>query len=75
MRNLSLRIKWVPQKLIPHSFFPHYFISHWLVHISEIRKLLFALKLENYSVRIFLFGDTCSLISQVDSSEINISAA
>ena len=53
MRNLSLRIKWISQKLMPHSFVPRYFILHSLslVHITEIK--LFAMKWENYSVRMF----------------------
>ena len=57
MQNLSLQIKWVSQKLIPHSFVPHHVVFHSLilVHVSEIK--LFALKWEDYSVRI-IFSET-----------------
>ena len=53
----SLELNVLSQKLIPHSFVPHSFIPHSLslVHISEIK--LFALKWENYSVRI-IFSET-----------------
>ena len=57
MQDLSLQIKWVSQKLIPHSFVPHHVVFHSLilVHVSEIK--LFALKWEDYSVRI-IFSET-----------------
>ena len=75
MRNLSLRIKCSFSKLIPHFFVPHSFIPHSLSldHISEIK--LFILKWENYSVRIIFSETPVLLISHVDISEINISAA
>ena len=52
IRNLSLRIKSSFLK-IPHFFAPESFIPYLLslVHISELK--LFALKWQNYSVRIF----------------------
>ena len=58
----------VSQKLIPYSFVSHFFIpdSLSLVNRTEIRKLFS----ENNS-----FGNTSSLISHVDISEINIPAA
>ena len=57
VQNLSLRIKWVSQKLIPHSFVPHCFIPYSLSsdHILEIK--LFSLKWKNYSVRK-IFSET-----------------
>ena len=57
VQNLSLRIKWVSQKLILHSFVPHCFIPYSLSsdHIRKIK--LFSLKLKNYSVRK-IFSET-----------------
>ena len=58
--NCELNV--VSQKLIRHSFLPHLFIpcSLNLVHISDIT--LFALKWQNYSVRI-IFLKTLVLLS------------
>ena len=62
VKNANCELNVISQKLIPFSFLPHLFIPYSLnlVHISDIT--LFALKWQNYLVRI-IFLKTLVLLS------------